>query len=313
MRKKDYTPLTWRNYFSDARDIKTSATDTFRVYTKGTGGPLLLLLHGGGYSGLTWSLFVKEICFIVDCQIAAVDIRGHGETVTAQEDDLSAATLSKDIGAIYNAMYLDNSNQPPVILMGHSMGGAVAVHAASMGVIPNLLGLIVIDVVEGTALEALQSMQTFLRGRPASFASLEYAVEWCVRSGQVRNLESARVSMPSQLKHSETGEPATKFVTEAPSSPSAVEESSDPSTTDKLPSTKIGINQIVEEPEDSNPELSPAEECSTPFKQPATCATDDSAKFVWRIDLSKTEEYWKGECQNIKGACQPCLNRGDCY
>ena len=30
--------------------------DAFRVYRKGASGPLLLLLHGGGYSALTWSL-----------------------------------------------------------------------------------------------------------------------------------------------------------------------------------------------------------------------------------------------------------------
>ena len=30
----------------------------------------------------------------------------------------------------------------------------------------------------GTALEALASMQAFLRGRPSVFRSLEHAIEW---------------------------------------------------------------------------------------------------------------------------------------
>lgn len=41
-----------------------------------------------------------------------------------------------------------------------------------------LAGLIVIDVVEGTAMDALSSMQSFLRGRPHNFNSLQNAVEW---------------------------------------------------------------------------------------------------------------------------------------
>ena len=29
----------------------------FRVYTAGKEGPVLLLLHGGGHSGLSWAVF----------------------------------------------------------------------------------------------------------------------------------------------------------------------------------------------------------------------------------------------------------------
>lgn len=59
-----------------------------------------------------------------------------------------------------------------------SMGGAIAVHTVVNGLIPSISGLVVIDVVEGTALEALSSMQSFLRGRPKVFSSLEQAIEW---------------------------------------------------------------------------------------------------------------------------------------
>lgn len=42
----------------------------------------------------------------------------------------------------------------------------------------DLAGLVVIDVVEGTAMDALSSMQSFLRGRPQHFNSLQNAIEW---------------------------------------------------------------------------------------------------------------------------------------
>ena len=56
------------------------------------------------------------------------------------------------------------------------MGGALAVHAALEEQISGLIGLVVVDVVEGTALDALSSMQSFLRGRPKSFPSIENAI-----------------------------------------------------------------------------------------------------------------------------------------
>ena len=58
------------------------------------------------------------------------------------------------------------------------MGGAIAVRTAHRQLIPSLIGMAVIDVVEGTALDALTSMQSFLRGRPKTFKSLEHAIEW---------------------------------------------------------------------------------------------------------------------------------------
>ena len=47
-----------------------------------------------------------------------------------------------------------------------------------------LAGLVVIDVVEGTALSSLPHMQAVLRARPPGFATLEAAVEWAVSSGE---------------------------------------------------------------------------------------------------------------------------------
>ena len=47
---------------------------------------------------------------------------------------------------------------------------------------------------------ALQHMHRVLAQRPARFGSVADAVEWSVRSGMVRNVRSARISVPPQLK-----------------------------------------------------------------------------------------------------------------
>ena len=154
---------------------------------------------------------------MVSCQVLAIDLRGHGNSKTQNEDNLSAETQADDVVSVIKQVF--GSDPPQIILIGHSMGGAVAVHTAASDQLPTLAGVIVIDVVEGTAMEALASMQNFLRSRPKHFPSLEQAIEWrykikkklhlfisilitfcsSVRSGQIRNSTSARVSMPGQL------------------------------------------------------------------------------------------------------------------
>ena len=147
--KRDYSPLTWDAYFSEKAVISTNSGDHFAVYCCGSQtGPLVVLLHGGGFSALTWSLFAAELTRRVQCQILAIDLRGHGETETSNDQDLSADILSKDITDIIRKAKEGKENTP-VLLIGHSMGGALAVHAALSNEIDNLVGICVIDVVEG--------------------------------------------------------------------------------------------------------------------------------------------------------------------
>ena len=53
-----------------------------------------------------------------------------------------------DIGNVISSMYGEES-APPIVMVGHSMGGAVAIHTAIKNLVPSLIGLVVIDVVEG--------------------------------------------------------------------------------------------------------------------------------------------------------------------
>jgi len=89
-----------------------------------------------------------------------------------------------------------------MVLVGHSLGGAVVTDVAKSGKLgTNVLGYAVLDVVEGSAMDALQSMQTYLSSRPAEFPSLSQGIEWHVRSRTIRNPLSARVSVPALLAH----------------------------------------------------------------------------------------------------------------
>lgn len=205
-RSRDSTPLTWEKFFDENRTVDVDG-DSFNVYLKGSDGPVFYLLHGGGYSGLTWACFANELTSRIQCRLLAPDLRGHGRTHTQDEKDLSVERQTRDIIGIYKAVFGEESEEePPIVcVVGHSMGGALAVHVVATNEIPNMVGLVVIDVVEGSAMEALSGMMTFLRGRPSSFVSEEQAVTWCLQSGATRNREAARISMPSQIKKTEDG------------------------------------------------------------------------------------------------------------
>lgn len=67
-RHKDYTPVMWNEHFTEKEDVVVDDEHTFRVYftNRDTDNkqPLLVLLHGGGYSALTWAHF----CVCRKCQ-----------------------------------------------------------------------------------------------------------------------------------------------------------------------------------------------------------------------------------------------------
>ncbi|XP_053632083.1 protein phosphatase methylesterase 1 isoform X1 [Cherax quadricarinatus] len=289
--RKDYTPASWKKYWDSSEDVTLEGGDVFRIYKRGSAGPLLLLLHGGGYSALTWSLFAENVSEMVECQLIAIDQRGHGDTQTSDNVDLSAETLASDIGRVVDAVY--GSQQPPCVLIGHSMGGAIAVHTAYYGYVAGLAGLVVIDVVEGTAMDALSSMQSFLRGRPQNFNSLQNAIEWSVRSGQTRNTEAARVSMPGQVKNTETGSCGTADV-ESSANINQNQESGVPLRADVIPEEDgdSGTSQVAEHS---------STQTSTEIKLPVK-------KYTWRINLGETEKFWSGWFQGLSAkflACSP--------
>ncbi|KAJ4713798.1 Protein phosphatase methylesterase 1 [Melia azedarach] len=193
-----YAPLDWSGYFDEEKDVSIpDSSDVFHVYMAGTEGPVVFCLHGGGYSGLSFALSASKIK--EKARVVAMDLRGHGKSSSENDLDLSIQTMCNDVLAVLKEMY--GGNPPAIVLVGHSMGGSVAVHVAAKKTLHTLAGLVVVDVVEGTAMASLIHMQKILSSRMQHFSSIEKAIEWSVKGGSLRNIDSARVSIPSTLKY----------------------------------------------------------------------------------------------------------------
>jgi len=287
-RRRSYSPVSWKKYWQKKEQIQIDS-GLFTVYSRGEGETLVLLIHGGGYSALTWSLAGEELCKMAGCRVAALDLRGHGETVST-DCDMAREKLAGDVQAVADVL-IQQGGHKSLVLVGHSLGGAVAVSAASQG---GVAGLIVIDVVEGTAMESLTHMQGFLRSRPQQFRSVAHAIEWCVRSGQAKNVESAKVSMPGQIKDGR-GRLVSSFV-------------GDKVTPDIQPEIDTGKRLAPEPPPDSIEEEDEDETSTLEKKnkqsEPSEKKEDGGlgGPYTWAVDLSTTEEYWPGWFKDLSSS-----------
>jgi len=190
-------------------------------------------------------------------------------------------------------VYLKESLEIYFVFKLFFTGGALAVHVAKE--CPSMIkALCVIDVVEGektsfsyrifslclfigSALESLNSMQCFLTSRPKQFSTPQQAIEYMVRSGQVRNVESARVSIIGQIQ---------PIVT-------TIQSNETDSSTIPSNSTIPVVSHLCETVQEEEEEEEDNEQKSSINIQQSTTANDTN-KYTWRIDLSKTEQFWKG-------------------
>lgn len=195
------TVRVYRTY----RTHSTSTPPHFSPQTRSFAPPLrthntiLVLVHGGGHSAMSWALCTQHLREWYD--VCAMDLRGHGATITADETNLSTSVLVNDLVDLLNLLFVNHDDLTfKFVLVGHSLGGAIVVRAANdPRLAPRMSGLVVLDVVEGSALASLPSMSAYLNNRPTRFPSFDKAVKWGITSGGIRNVESAIISIPSQL------------------------------------------------------------------------------------------------------------------
>jgi esterase len=102
----------------------------------GESGPPVLILHGLLGSARNWSTFARQIG--ATRRVFALDLRNHGTSPWA--DRMTYDRMAKDVGA-----FMARQELPAAAVIGHSMGGKVAMRLAlAHGEL--VLRLVVVDV-----------------------------------------------------------------------------------------------------------------------------------------------------------------------
>jgi len=149
----------------------------------GNQGPPLVFIHGAGGSRLHWPPALRRLAAR---HTLAVDLPGHGQSPT--EDETSIDGYAGRLGA-----WREVAAVPRPVLVGHSMGSAVAL-ASALRAPSTLAGLVLLG-----AGARLRINPTLLEnaGRPESFAAIvEQILQWSFApQAEPRLVELARARM----------------------------------------------------------------------------------------------------------------------
>jgi pimeloyl-ACP methyl ester carboxylesterase len=123
----------------------------------GKGDPAIVLIHGWATDANYWNAQIAPLQ--AKYTVVAVDLAGHGGS-TKSRTDWSMEKYGEDVATVVQRI----PNQQ-VILVGHSMGGTVALEAAhTLG--NRVIGIIVVDALKSVGLPPLSPSQIETRVAP---------------------------------------------------------------------------------------------------------------------------------------------------
>ena len=135
--------------------VVTKARDGVQIHyaSGGNGSPALVFIHGWNCDRSYWSAQLPF--FVATHQVVAIDLAGHGDSGINRKT-WSMANFGADVAAVADALQLED-----IILVGHSMGGPVALEAAKLlkGRVKMVIGADTLsDVSQRYADEQLEGM-----------------------------------------------------------------------------------------------------------------------------------------------------------
>lgn len=146
--------------------VKSLATDAteirYRVY--GTGEPVIVFIHGWSCDSGYWDAQLNE--FAQRHTVVTLDLAGHGRSDETGRKDWSITNFGADVAAVVQA-----EGYPRVVLVGHSMGGPVALEAARR--LPGkVVGIVGVDTLREIAVPMqLEQYAPLLERLKADFAA----------------------------------------------------------------------------------------------------------------------------------------------
>ncbi|UCE84728.1 MAG: alpha/beta hydrolase [Deltaproteobacteria bacterium] len=128
-------------------------------------GVPMLFLHGFGNEAHIWDDLIPALAPYYRC--LALDMRGHGRSDWDPERRYDHASMARDVEAVLAHLAI-----PRCVLVGHSMGGRVAMRFA--GRLPErLAGLIIVDAGPDLDVRGVMRIREDAAQAPDSFTSVE--------------------------------------------------------------------------------------------------------------------------------------------
>ena len=113
--------------------------DTISYASFGGGPTTILLVHGWSNNRSFWEPHLFELAR--RHRVVAVDLASFGES-TANRSDWTMSAFASDLAAV-----LDEISEDQVVVVGFSMGGAIAVELASLGR-EDVSGVVLVDILQ---------------------------------------------------------------------------------------------------------------------------------------------------------------------
>lgn len=127
---------------------------------------VVVLIHGWSCDASYWREQIAAL--VADHAVVTVDLAGHGSS-GADRDDFSMRSFGEDVQRVVESL----PTRAPIILIGHSMGGPVAIEAARL-LGERVRGVIGVDTFSSIGLPAPPAAETeariatFLKDFPAT-------------------------------------------------------------------------------------------------------------------------------------------------
>lgn len=166
-----------------------------------SGKPAMVLLHGFAVTAHAWDFF--SLTARADFHMYALDHRGHGDSEWAPDGDYGRDRHVADLIAFVDALHLDS-----FVLIGHSLGGGVALLAASQ-LAGRVRALVIVDSTLGLR-RGPNTVRQFIAG-PDTFPSLEAFADYAIRLNPRRTRAGLLRSLPHNARQLPDGRWTWKY------------------------------------------------------------------------------------------------------
>lgn len=169
------------------------------------GGPLVVALHGGSYTSAYFDIpghSLLDVAIANGVDVVALDRPSYGGSDAIADDELTFARSASVLDAAIAALWKQYSQSySGIVLLGHSIGGAIAMHLAASRPSWPLLGLAISGIHDEAPAHVRAAWDSMPPGQPVELVAEQrrmffYGPDWTIEPGIVATAEISTAPVP---------------------------------------------------------------------------------------------------------------------